>query len=96
MSCATKTKLLSGTALLTAGFLSTAALAQQAAIALASGELGATSYIPVTSSNLNSATSLIHDRFVEQGADQSHHPHLAASWEEADDGGRGPSCGRRV
>jgi peptide/nickel transport system substrate-binding protein len=86
MRYATKTKLLSGTALIAAGFLSTAAMAQEAVIAFASGELGATSYNPVTSSNLNSATSLIYDRLVEQDADQSYHPHLATAWEEAADG----------
>ncbi len=86
MRYATKTMLLSGTALIAAGFLATAALAQEATIAFSSGELGATSYNPVTSSNLNSATGLIYDRLVEQDADQSYHPHLATSWEEADDG----------
>ncbi len=64
----------------------TAASAQEVTFALPSGELGATSYNPVTSSNLNSATSLIYDRLVEQDADQSFHPHLATSWEESPDG----------
>jgi peptide/nickel transport system substrate-binding protein len=82
----TKTKLLSGTALLAAGFLSTSAMAQDITIAFESGELGSTSYNPVTSSNLNSAASLIYDRLIEQDADQSYHPHLATSWEEAADG----------
>ena len=82
----TKTKILSGTALIAAGFLSTSAIAQEATIAFSSGELGATSYNPVTSSNLNSATSLMYDRLVEQDADQSFHPHLATSWEESSDG----------
>lgn len=86
MRYATKTKLLSGTALLAVGFLSSAVLAQDVTIAFAADELGATSYNPVTSSNLNSATSLIYDRLVEQDADQSYHPHLATSWEEAPDG----------
>ena len=86
MRYATKSKLLSGTALLAAGFLSSAVLAQDVTIAFAADELGATSYNPVTSSNLNSATSLIYDRLVEQDADQSYHPHLATSWEEAPDG----------
>jgi peptide/nickel transport system substrate-binding protein len=86
MRYATKTKLLSGTALIAAGFLSNAVFAQEAIIAFSSDELGATSYNPVTSSNLNTATSLIYDRLVEQDADQSYHPHLATSWEEADDG----------
>lgn len=86
MRYATKTKILSGAALLAAGFLSTAAFAQEATIAFSADELGATSYNPITSSNLNSAASLIYDRLVEQDADQSYHPHLATSWEEADDG----------
>ncbi|NSX53767.1 ABC transporter substrate-binding protein [Parasulfitobacter algicola] len=86
MHYATKSRLLSATALIAAGLISTTAFAQEATIAFASGELGATSYNPVTSSNLNSATSLIYDRLVEQDADQSYHPHLATSWEESADG----------
>ena len=86
MRYATKTKLLSGTALIAAGFLSSAAMAQDVTIAFSADELGATSYNPVTSSNLNSAASLIYDRLIEQDADQSYHPHLATSWEEAPDG----------
>jgi peptide/nickel transport system substrate-binding protein len=86
MRYATKTKLLSGTALLAASFLSNAVLAQDVTIAFSAGELGATSYNPVTSNNLNSAASLIYDRLIEQDADQSYHPHLATSWEESPDG----------
>ncbi|MBL4811024.1 MAG: ABC transporter substrate-binding protein [Rhodobacteraceae bacterium] len=82
----TKISLFSGTALLAASFMSTAALAQDITIAFSSDELGATSYNPITSSNLNSAASLIYDRLVEQDADQSYHPHLATSWDEAADG----------
>ncbi|MGB3555285.1 MAG: ABC transporter substrate-binding protein [Jannaschia sp.] len=84
MQIATLTRLLSGTALL--AVLSVPAMAQEAVIAFDAGELGATSYDPVTSSNLNTATSMIYDRLVEQDADQSFHPHLATSWEEAADG----------
>ncbi|NOX39704.1 MAG: ABC transporter substrate-binding protein [Alphaproteobacteria bacterium] len=86
MRYATKFKFLSGAALLAAGFLATAAMAQEATIAFSADELGSTSYNPVTSSNLNSAASLIYDRLVEQDADQSYHPHLATSWDEAPDG----------
>jgi len=86
MRHATKTKFLTGAALLAAGFLATAAMAQEATIAFSADELGSTSYNPVTSSNLNSAASLIYDRLIEQDADQSYHPHLATSWEEAPDG----------
>lgn len=86
MRYATKTRLLSGTAILAASFFANAAMAQDIIIAFSADELGATSYNPVTSSNLNSATSLIYDRLLEQDADQSYHPHLATSWEEAADG----------
>ncbi len=87
MRYATKTLLLAGTAIVTAGFLfSQAALAGEVTIVFSAGELGATSYNPVVASNLNTATSLIYDRLVEQDADQSYHPHLATSWEESEDG----------
>lgn len=90
MRTMTKAFLLSGSALLSAGLFMTslpsAAMAQEATFALPAGELGATSYNPVTSSNLNSATSLIYDRLIEQDADQSFHPHLATSWQESPDG----------
>ena len=48
--------------------------------------MGATSYDPIRASKLNTANALIYDRLVEQDADQSFHPHLATSWEEAADG----------
>lgn len=87
MRYASRTLLLSGSAIVAAGLLfSPAAAAQEATIAFAAGELGATSYNPITSSNLNSATSLIYDRLIEQDADQTFHPHLATSWEETPDG----------
>ena len=85
----TKAFLLSASALFSAGlFMSfpSTAMAQEATFVLPAGELGATSYNPITSSNLNSATSLIYDRLIEQDADQSFHPHLATSWEESPDG----------
>lgn len=86
MRYSTRRKFLSGTALVATGFMATATLAQEVTIAFSADELGATSYNPITSSKLNSATSLIYDRLVEQDADQSYHPHLAASWEESPDG----------
>lgn len=79
-----RTMLLCSAAILLTGFGN--ALAQEATFVLPAGESGATSYNPVTASNLNSATSLIYDRLVEQDADQSFHPHLAKSWEESPDG----------
>ncbi len=62
------------------------AMAQSATVVLPSGEIGATSYDPIRASKLNTANALIYDRLVEQDADQSYHPHLATSWEEAPDG----------
>ncbi len=61
-------------------------MAQSATVVLPAGELGATSYDPIRASKLNTANALIYDRLVEQDADQSYHPHLATSWEEAADG----------
>jgi peptide/nickel transport system substrate-binding protein len=87
MRYSTKSKLLSGSAIVAAGFLlSSAAMAQDISVAFAATELGATAYNPVAASTLNTATSLIFDRLVEQDADQSYHPHLATSWEETPDG----------
>lgn len=87
MRYSTKTQLLTGSAIVAAGLLFSApALAQDITIALPAGELGTTSYNPITANNLNSATSLIYDRLVEQDADQSFHPHLATSWDESADG----------
>lgn len=87
MNFKSKTILLSGSALVAAGLIfAQAATAQDITLAFPAGENGATSYNPVTSSNLNTATSLIYDRLIEQDADQSYHPHLATSWEETPDG----------
>jgi len=84
---ANKIQLLSGTALVTAGFMAASSVfAQEATIAFATTELGVTSYNPVTATLLNTANSLIYDRLVEQDADQSYKPHLATSWEESPDG----------
>lgn len=86
MRHATRSRLLAGSALVSAAMLGGSALAQEATIAFATNELGATSYDPIRASNLNTATSMIYDRLVEQDADQSFHPHLATSWEESPDG----------
>lgn len=87
MRYTTKTRLLSGSAIVAAGVLSAvAAMAQDVTVAIPAAELGATAYNPVAASKLNTATSLIFDRLVEQDADQSFHPHLATGWEETTDG----------
>lgn len=57
MRYSTKTRLLSGSALVASGFLASAAIAQDVTIAFPADELGSTSYNPVTSSNLNTAAS---------------------------------------
>ena len=79
-----------GTALLlasaTAAFVPHAAFAQEATFVLASDEVGAPTYNPIKAGTLNSATTLIYDRLVEQDADHSYHPHLATSWETTPDG----------
>lgn len=84
----TRKRLLSASAIITVSLLgfSSFAYAQEATVALPAGELGATSYDPIRASKLNTATSLIYDRLVEQDSDQSFHPHLATSWEESADG----------
>ena len=84
-ACLLTATILTSTSFLASGF-ATRAWAGEATVALPSGELGATSYDPIRSSKLNTATSLIYDRLVEQDADQSFHPHLATSWEESADG----------
>jgi len=90
MRILSKLALLSSTAILSAGLitmgLSSASIAGTATVAFSTGSLGTTSYDPIRSSKLNSATSLIYDRLVEQDTDQSFHPHLATSWEESADG----------
>lgn len=87
MRYSTKTRRLAGSAIVAAAFITTgAASAQEATIAFSAGELGVSSYNPVTATLLNTANALIYDRLVEQDADQSYYPHLATSWEESADG----------
>lgn len=61
-------------------------LAQEATIVLPSNTVGLTSYNPVTAILTNAAAFLIFDRLVEVDAARNYHPHLAESWEEAEDG----------
>tara|TARA_R110000764_G_scaffold37282_2_gene83109 strand:- start:478 stop:2046 length:1569 start_codon:yes stop_codon:yes gene_type:complete len=63
-----------------------AVFAQEATIVLPSNTVGLTSYNPVTAILTNAASFLIFDRLVEVDAARSYHPHLAESWEEAEDG----------
>ncbi len=66
--------------------LAPAVMAQEATIVLNTNEVGQPTYNPVKATNLNAATGLIYDRLVEQDANRNYHPHLAESWEEAEDG----------
>lgn len=90
MKAITKRVLLSGSAMLAAGFLtlggSLSAIAQEAVFAVTAREVGAPSYNPIKATRLNSANSLIYDRLVLQDADQSFHGLLATSWESSPDG----------
>ncbi|HEX6119143.1 MAG TPA: ABC transporter substrate-binding protein [Dongiaceae bacterium] len=82
--------LIGGTALMTVAAsiagMSSRAWSQEATFVISTDEVGAPTYNPLKATLLNSATSLIFDRLVVQDADQSFHPHLAESWEEAPDG----------
>lgn len=81
-----KAFLIGGTALMTLAGSVSMAWSQEATFVMATNEVGAPTYNPVKGAMLNIATSLIFDRLVVQDADQSFHPHLADSWEEAPDG----------
>ena len=81
-----KALLVSGTALMTIVGAASMAWSQEATFVMSTNEVGAPTYNPVKAAMLNVATSLIYDRLVVQDADQSFHPHLAESWEEAPDG----------
>src|SRR3954465_14533180 len=82
-----KALLAGGTVLMTlaggAFALAGTAWSQEATFVMGTNEVGAPTYNPVKATMLNAATSLIFDRLVVQDADQSFHPHLAESWEEA-------------
>jgi peptide/nickel transport system substrate-binding protein len=69
------------------GLLSNAALADtEATFVLPSSQAGAPSLDPIRSSLVTLVDGLIYDRLVDQGADQTFHPHLATSWETTADG----------
>ena len=60
--------------------------AQEAVFVFGSSEVGIPSYNPLTAVNTNAAFTMIYDTLIEQDADLTFHPHLAASWQEAPDG----------
>ncbi len=67
-------------------FLPVAGMAQEATFVLSTSEVGVPSYNPMTAVNTNAVYTMIYDNLVAQDADQSFHPYLATSWEEAPDG----------
>lgn len=81
-----KAFLIGGTALMTMFGTVSLAWSQEATFVLAVGQVGIPAYNPIKATNTNTAFTLIFDRLVVQDADQSFHPHLADSWEEAPDG----------
>lgn len=81
-----KTMLAVGVSLAAMVSAAPAVLAQEAVIVLATNEVGQPMYNPIKGTLLNTANSLIYDRLVAQDAERGYHPHLAESWEEAEDG----------
>lgn len=63
-----------------------ALFAQEAVFVLAPDQVGVPTYNVVTTGNTNLGASLIYDTLAVQDADQTYHPGLADSWEEAPDG----------
>ena len=78
--------LLSASVSLAALIAAQSAAAQEAVFVMATNEVGAPTYNPITATMLNTASGLLFDRLVSQAADLSYHPWLAESWEEAADG----------
>jgi peptide/nickel transport system substrate-binding protein len=72
-----------GMAALLAG---TSAMAQDLTIVLQASETGLQSYNMAQSGGANVGSTLIYDTLVAQDTDNSYHPALAESWEEAADG----------
>ena len=81
-----RTFLIGSTALVTMAGTSLLAWGQEATFVMPTNEVGAATYNPVKAPMVNAASPLIFDRLVVQDIDQSFHPHLAQSWEEAPDG----------
>ncbi len=69
-----------------AALLPLSALAQEAVFVLGTNEVGIPNYNVLTAVNTNTVYSMLYDNLVAQDADQSFHPYLAESWEEAPDG----------
>ncbi|MGB8811567.1 MAG: ABC transporter substrate-binding protein [Paracoccaceae bacterium] len=66
--------------------MSSAALAQDAVFVLNQSQVGVPTYNIIMTGNTNAGATMIYDTLVVQDADQSYHPGLAESWEEAADG----------
>jgi peptide/nickel transport system substrate-binding protein len=69
-----------------AALLGAPVLAQEAVFVVSQDQVGVPTYNVIMTGNTNTGATMIYDRLVEQAADQSFHPGLAESWEEAADG----------
>lgn len=71
---------------LTAMLAGTSAMAQDLTIVLQASETGLQTYNMAQTGSANVGSTLIYDNLVAQDTDNSYHPALAESWEEAADG----------
>jgi peptide/nickel transport system substrate-binding protein len=69
-----------------AALLCAPVFAQEAVIVVGQDQVGVPTYNVIMTGNTNTGASMIYDTLVVQAADQSFHPGLAESWEEAPDG----------
>ncbi|MFM2367073.1 MAG: hypothetical protein RIR95_1681, partial [Pseudomonadota bacterium] len=69
-----------------AALLGAPVLAQEAVFVVSQDQVGVPTYNVVMTGNTNTGATMIYDTLVVQAADQSFHPGLAESWEEAADG----------
>jgi peptide/nickel transport system substrate-binding protein len=63
-----------------------AVFAQEAVFVVSQDQVGVPTYNVIMTGNTNTGATMIYDTLVVQDADQSYHPGLAESWEEAPDG----------
>ena len=79
-------KAMLATSVSVAALMPLSAMAQEAIFVLGTNEVGVPSYNLLTAVNTNTVYSMLYDNLVAQDNDQSFHPYLAESWEEAPDG----------
>jgi len=69
-----------------AALLGAPVFAQEAVFVVSQDQVGVPTYNVIMTGNTNVGATMIYDTLVVQDADQSYHPGLAESWEEAADG----------